>query len=46
LKEFVKSKLEHYTVEAALLERRAAESRSAFIEVPESDLQGVLSAFR
>ena len=46
LKEFIKSKLEHYTVEAALLERRAAESRSAFIEVPESDLEAVLSAFR
>ncbi|HEV3209804.1 MAG TPA: hypothetical protein VGY91_06025 [Chthoniobacterales bacterium] len=45
LKEFVKSKLEHYTVEAALLDRRAAESRGAFMEVPEPDLEAVLSDF-
>jgi proteasome alpha subunit len=46
LKEFVKSKLEHYTIEAALLERRAAESRGAFLEVPEPDLEAVLAGFR
>jgi hypothetical protein len=46
LKEFVKSQLEDYNVEAALLERRAAESRSTFIEVPESDLEAVLSTYR
>src|SRR6266566_984471 len=45
LKEFVKSQLEHYTIEAALLERRAAESRSAFVEVPEVELETVLSGF-
>jgi hypothetical protein len=45
LKEFVKSKLEHYTLEAALLDRRAAESRGAFMEVPEPDLEAVLSDF-
>jgi proteasome alpha subunit len=46
LKEFVKSKLEHYTVEAALLERETAESRGVFVEVPEPDLEAVLSDFR
>ena len=46
LKEFVKSRLEHYSVEAALLERGAAESRAAFVEVPECDLENVLSVFR
>jgi proteasome alpha subunit len=46
LKEFVKSQLEHYTIEAALLERRAAESRSAFVEVPETELEAVLSGYR
>jgi proteasome alpha subunit len=46
LKEFVKSQLEGYNVEAAVLERRAAESRSTFIEVPESDLEAVLSTYR
>jgi proteasome alpha subunit len=46
LKEFVKSQLEHYTIEAAVLERRAAESRGAFVEVPESDLEAVLSDYR
>jgi len=43
---FVNSKLEHYTVEAVLLERRSAESRDAYVEVPESDLEAVLSDFR
>jgi hypothetical protein len=38
--------LEHYTVEAVLLERRSAESRDAYVEVPESDLEAVLSDFR
>ncbi len=46
LKEFVKSRLEHYSVEAALLERGAAESHAAFVEVPECDLENVLSGFR
>ena len=46
LKEFVKSQLERYTIEAALLERRTAESRAAFVEVPEPDLEAVLSDFR
>ena len=46
LKEFVKSRLEHYSVEAALLERGAAESHAAFVEVPECDLENVLSVFR
>jgi hypothetical protein len=46
LKTFVNSKLEHYAVEAVLLERRSAESRDAYVEVPESDLEAVLSDFR
>src|ERR1700736_5709222 len=46
LKEFVKSQLERYTIEAAFLERRAAESRAAFVEVPGSDLEAVLSDYR
>jgi proteasome alpha subunit len=46
LKEFVKSKLEHYTIEAALLERRTAQSRGAFLEVSESDVEAALSDFR
>ena len=46
LNEFVKSRLEYYTVEAVLLERRAAELRGAYVEVPESDLEAVLSGFR
>jgi hypothetical protein len=46
LKEFVKSRLEYYTLEAVLLERRAAELRAAYAEVPESDLEVVLSDFR
>ena len=46
LKEFVKSRLEQYTIEAALLERGVAESHAAFVEVPDSDLESVLSRFR
>ena len=46
LKEFMKSSLEHYSVEAALLERGAAKSYAAFVEVPECDLENVLSVFR
>ena len=46
LKEFVKLRLEQYTVEAALLERGVADSRAAFVEVPESDMEAVLAKFR
>jgi len=46
LKEFVKSRLEQYTIEAALLERGGAASHVAFVEVPESDLEAALSKFR
>ena len=46
LKEFVKSQLARYTIEAAFLERRAAESRAAFVEVPGSDLEAVLLDYR
>jgi proteasome alpha subunit len=46
LKEFVKSRLDQYTVEAAILRRGSSESHAAFIEVPESDLEAVLSKFR
>ena len=46
LKEFVKSRLEDYTVEAVLLERRAAELRGAYVEVPEADLEAAISVFR
>ena len=46
LKEFVKTRLEQYSVEAALLERGAAASHAAFVEVAESDLEPVLSKFR
>ena len=43
---FVKSRLEQYSIEAALLERGKAESHAAFGEVPESDLESVLAKFR
>ena len=46
LKDFVKSRLEQYSVEAALLERGGAASHVAFVEVPESDLEAVLTKFR
>jgi hypothetical protein len=46
LKEFVKSRLDQYSIEAALLERGSAVSRASFVEVPESDLEAVLSKFR
>jgi len=46
LKEFVKSRLKHYSLEAALLQRGAAESRAAFVEVRECDLENVFSGFR
>jgi proteasome alpha subunit len=46
LKEFVKSRLAQYSIEAALLERGSATSHVAFVEVPESDLEAVLSKFR
>ena len=46
LKDFMKSRLEQYSVEAALLERGGAVSHVAFAEVPESDLEAVLTKFR
>ena len=46
LKEFLKSRLADYTVEAALLDRAAAGSRAAFIDVSESDLETVIAKFR
>jgi proteasome alpha subunit len=46
VKEFVKSRLGEYTLEAALLDRAGARSRAAFIEVPEADLEAVLAKFR
>jgi proteasome alpha subunit len=46
LKEFVKTRLEEYTIEAALLQRSSAGSHAAFAEVPESDLEAVLAKFR
>ena len=42
----MKLRLEQYTVEAALLERGVADSRAAFVEVPESDMEAVLAKFR
>jgi proteasome alpha subunit len=46
LKDFIKSRLEQYSVEAALLERGGPAARVAFTEVPESDLEAVLTKFR
>jgi proteasome alpha subunit len=46
LRDFMKARLEQYTVEAALLERGGTVSHVAFAEVPESDLQAVLAKFR
>jgi hypothetical protein len=46
LKDFMKSRLEQYSVEAALLERGGAPAHVAFTEVPESDLEAVLTTFR
>jgi proteasome alpha subunit len=46
VKEFVKSRLGEYTLEAALLDRASARSHAAFIEVPESDLEAVMAKFR
>jgi proteasome alpha subunit len=46
LKDFVKSRLEQYSIEAAFLRRGVAASHAAFMEVPESDLEAVLSKFR
>jgi proteasome alpha subunit len=46
VKQFVKSRLGDYTLEAALLERASARSHAAFVEVPESDLEAVLVKFR
>jgi proteasome alpha subunit len=46
LQEFVKSRLDKYSIEAAILGRDASESHGAFIDVPESDLEAVLSKFR
>jgi len=45
LKEFVKSKLDSYTIEAALLERNGAGAGGTFTEVPERDLEAVFSDF-
>jgi proteasome alpha subunit len=46
LEEFVKVRLENYNIEAALLERGSSASHVAFVEVPESDLEAVLTKFR
>jgi proteasome alpha subunit len=46
LKDFIKSRFEQYTIEAALLERGTTESHAAFVEVPDSDLESALSRFR
>jgi proteasome alpha subunit len=46
LKDFVKSRLDQYTVESAVVGRGTPESHAAFREVPESDLEAVLSKFR
>jgi proteasome alpha subunit len=46
LKDFMKSRLEQYTVEAALLERGGGASHVAFTEVPEADLEAVLTKYR
>ena len=46
LKQFVKSRLDQYTIEAAILERGTADSHAGFVEVPDSDWEPVLSKFR
>ena len=46
LREFVKSRLEEYSIEAALLERGSGAGHAAYVEVPESDLEAVLTKFR
>jgi proteasome alpha subunit len=46
LRDFMKSRLENYAVEAALLERGGNVSHVSFAEVPESDLEAVLTNFR
>jgi proteasome alpha subunit len=46
LNAFVKSRLEQYSIEAALLDRGSAASHGAFIEVPESDVAKALAKFR
>jgi proteasome alpha subunit len=46
LKEFVKARLEQYSIEAALLKRGGPSSRMTFVEVPEADLEVALKKFR
>jgi hypothetical protein len=46
LNEFVKTRLEQYAIEAALLERGGAGSHAAFVEVPEPELEAALAKFR
>ena len=46
LNEFVKSRLQQYSIEAAILERGSGASHVAFAEVPETDLEAVLNKFR
>jgi len=46
LKEYIGSRLDEYTVEAALLDRESAGSHTAFMDVPQADLDAVLAKFR
>jgi proteasome alpha subunit len=46
LQSFLKTRLQEYSIEAALLERGRAASHAAFVEVPESDLEAVLNKYR
>jgi proteasome alpha subunit len=46
LQEFMKTRLQEYSIEAALLERERTTSHAAFVELPESDLEAVLNKYR
>jgi hypothetical protein len=46
LKQYIGSRLDDYTVEAALLDRESAASHTAFMDIPQSDLDAVLTKFR
>jgi proteasome alpha subunit len=46
LKEFIRSRLDEYSVEAALLDRANARLHTAFMDAPQSDLDAVLAKFR
>jgi len=46
LKDFIKSQLEEYSLEGALLERGVKPPRVAFTSLPPADIEAALSGFR